>query len=204
MLECYCNWSVSQTSVSSTLIGNRNEKLLHNLNLKTLISDWCCKRSLVGGAPKSAELSKWMYFSKSLQHRCQFLLSNPSYNHSSPPPGFIIKHIHSHASPTTHRPSFGFTFLIATRNEWHVHRHTRRDASSRSSQVLLSQMCVLCMCVLYLLSSSPHQRYSLHPDTVKLDPTKPDDPGRTKKDQIPADSWSSHWCISARRYFITS
>lgn len=53
------------------------------------------------------------------------------------------------------------------------------------------------VCVFYLLFSSLHQRYSLKPDTVKLDPIRPGAPGcqrKTKYQQIPG----AH--IIGRRY----
>ncbi len=59
---------------------------------------------------------------------------------------------HTFTHKSTHTQTHWIS-LSAIRNECHVHRHTRRGASSHSSQVLLSQACVFISSPLPRISS---------------------------------------------------
>lgn len=116
-----------------------------------------------------------------------------------PPVQSIIKsfttnrpYTHSHANPPTE--TLIWIHFFDCNQEWLARPQTH---PSRHFKPQLAAPFISRVCVLYLLSSSLHQRYSLHPDTVRLDPTKPDAPGcnrKTKYQQIP---WR-------RRYFNPS
>ncbi len=101
--------------------------------------------------------------------------------HHSSAPDLIIKPIHSHTSPPTHRP-IGFHFLPSGMSV------TSTDTPDEALQATARRSFYLKHVFFYLLSSSPHQQYLLQPDTVRLIPTKPDAPGchiKTKYQQIP-------------------